>query len=65
MVETVKTGNWADRTVWSVGRKPLPSGYIRVNAGHTLTVDAPFTVRNIRLDGKIRYTGPFSVRVTD
>ncbi|MEZ0607266.1 DUF1501 domain-containing protein [Fibrella sp. WM1] len=64
MVETVKTGNWADRTVWSVGRKPLPSEYVRVNAGHTLTVDAPFTVRNIRLDGKIRYTGPYTVRIT-
>lgn len=64
MVETLKTGNWADRSVWSVGRKPLASEYVRVNAGHTLTVDAPFSVRNIRLDGKIRYTGPFTVRVT-
>ncbi len=64
VVETVKTGNWADRTVWSVGRKPLPTEFVRVNAGHTLTVDAPLVVRNITLRGTIRYTGPFTVRVT-
>lgn len=63
-VETLKTGNWADKSVWSVGRKPMPTEFVRVNAGHILTVDSPLTVRNIKLDGKIRYTGPFTVRVT-
>ena len=63
-VETVKTGNWADKTVWSVGRKPFATEFVRVNAGHILTVDTPLVVRNISLQGKIRYTGPFSIRVT-
>jgi uncharacterized protein (DUF1501 family) len=64
MVETVKTGNWADNSVWSVGRKPLATEFVRVNAGHTLTVNAPFTVRNLRVDGQVKYTGAFSVRIT-
>lgn len=64
VVETLKTGDWADRTVWSVGRKPLATEFVRVNAGHTVTVGAPTTVRNIKLDGKIRFTGPHNLKVT-
>ena len=63
-VETIKTGDWADRSVWSVGRKPLATEFVRVNAGHTVTVGAPATVRNIKLDGTIKFTGPYNLKVT-
>lgn len=63
-VETIKTGDWADRSVWSVGRKPLATELVRVNAGHTVTVGAPATVRNIKLDGTIKFTGPYNLKVT-
>jgi uncharacterized protein (DUF1501 family) len=63
-VETLKTGDWADSSVWTVGRKPFANEFVRVNAGHTVTVGAPTTVRNIKLDGKIKFTGPYNLKVT-
>lgn len=64
LVETVKTGNWADRTAWSVGRKPFATEYVKVNAGHTMTIDQDIMVRNIRLEGKLKFTGPYKIRMT-
>jgi uncharacterized protein (DUF1501 family) len=62
-VETVGTGNWNNRDVWSVGRKPLASEYVKVNAGHTLTVGQDVTVKNIRLEGNLNFTGNYKVNV--
>lgn len=64
VVETIKTGNWADKTAWSVGRRPLATEYVKVNAGHTMTIDQNILVRNIRLEGKLQFTGPFTIRTT-
>jgi uncharacterized protein (DUF1501 family) len=62
-VETVGTGNWNNRDVWSVGRKPLASEYVKVNAGHTLTVGQDVSVKNIRLEGNLNFTGNYKVNV--
>jgi uncharacterized protein (DUF1501 family) len=62
-VETVATGNWQNRDVWSVGRKPLSTEYVKINAGHTLTVGQDVTVKNIQLQGNINFTGNFKVNV--
>ncbi|AUD07157.1 DUF1501 domain-containing protein [Spirosoma pollinicola] len=64
MVETVSSGNWQDRTAWSVGRVPFITDYVRVNAGHTLTVNNTISVRNIQLNGKLNFTGPYSIMIT-
>ena len=63
-VETVASGNWMDGAVWTVGRVPFASEYVKINAGHTLTLNQTITVKNIRLDGKLKFTGPYSVRMT-
>ncbi len=63
-VETVASGNWQDRNVWTVGRVPFANEYVKVNAGHTLTIDRSISVKNIRLEGKLMYTGPYSIQMT-
>lgn len=63
-VETIATGSWQDPSVWSVGRVPLATEYVKVNAGHTLTVNQTISVKNIRLDGKLNFTGPYSILMT-
>ncbi len=63
-VETVASGNWMNRAVWTVGRVPTAGEYVRINAGHTLTVDQTVTIKNIRLEGKLKFTGPYSIRMT-
>ncbi|MBN8825554.1 MULTISPECIES: DUF1501 domain-containing protein [unclassified Spirosoma] len=62
-VETVASGNWQDKSIWTVGRVPFANEYVKVNAGHTVTISQNTSVKNIRLDGKLVYTGPYSVQV--
>ena len=62
-VETVNTGNWNNRDVWSVGRKPLSSEYVKINPGHTVTVGQDVTVKNIQLEGNLNFTGNYKVNV--
>lgn len=64
LVETIRTSNWADKAAWSVGRKPFATEYVKVNAGHTMTIDQNVSVRNIRLEGKLKFTGPYTIRTT-
>ena len=62
-VETVGTGNWQNRDVWSVGRKPLSTEYVKVNPGHTVTIGQDVSVKNIQLQGNLNFTGNFKVNV--
>jgi uncharacterized protein (DUF1501 family) len=62
-VETVGTGNWNSRDVWSVGRKPLASEYVKINQGHTVTVGQDVSVKNIMLEGNLNFTGNYKVNV--
>jgi hypothetical protein len=64
MVETVASGNWQDPTSWTVSRVPFANEYVKINVGHTLTVNQTVTVKNIRLDGKLMFTGPYAIRTT-
>ncbi|MVM41827.1 DUF1501 domain-containing protein [Spirosoma sp. HMF3257] len=63
-VESVATGNWKDPNVWTVGRVPFANEYVKVNAGHTMTIDKTISVKNIRLEGKLLFTGPYSIQMT-
>ena len=63
-VETVASGNWRDSSVWTVGRVPFANEYVKVNAGHTITVDKTIMVKNIRLEGKLLFTGSYSIQMT-
>ena len=37
--------------------------YVKVNAGHTLTVNQSVTVKKIRLEGRVKFTGPYTIRM--
>jgi uncharacterized protein (DUF1501 family) len=63
MVETVASGDWTSGSVWTVGRKPVAGEYVRINAGHTVTLRQSVSVRNIRLDGQL-ITGGYKVQMT-
>jgi len=63
-VETVASGNWENKAVWTVGRQPFPGEFVRVNVGHTVTVGQNITVRNVKLNGKIQFTGPYKLMIT-
>ncbi len=63
-VETVASGAWTNKSVWTVGRQPFPGEFVRVNTGHTVTVGQNITVRNVKLNGKIQFTGPYKLMIT-
>lgn len=62
-VETIGNGNWNNQEVWSVGRKPLSSEYVKINQGHTVTVGQDITVKNIMLQGNLQFTGNYKVTI--
>jgi uncharacterized protein (DUF1501 family) len=64
VVETVSSGNWTTKTTWTVGRQPLPGEYVRVCPGHTVTVGQNISVKGVKLDGKIQFTGPYKLTIT-
>jgi uncharacterized protein (DUF1501 family) len=62
-VETMASGNWMDKTKWTVGRVPFASEYVKINAGHTMVVDQTIQVKQLQLNGKIQFTGPYKIRL--
>jgi uncharacterized protein (DUF1501 family) len=62
-VETVASGNWMDRSKWTVGRVPFANEHVKVNAGHTMVVDQTIQVKQLQLNGKIQFTGPYKIRL--
>lgn len=64
VVETTASGDWMNGNLWTVGRVPTASENVKVNAGHTMTVNQTVTVKKIRLEGKIKFTGPYTIRMT-
>ncbi|MBC3788884.1 DUF1501 domain-containing protein [Spirosoma utsteinense] len=64
IVETVASGSWTNPATWSVGRLPVASDYVTINTGHTITVSQTVTVKNVKLQGKIQFTGSYSIKLT-
>lgn len=64
VIETVASGRWDNPNVWTAGRPPFANEYVRVNAGHSVQVVAPITVRNIQMNGNLEYMGNFGLNIT-
>ncbi|RYC70385.1 MULTISPECIES: DUF1501 domain-containing protein [Spirosoma] len=64
VVETLSSGSWQEPGRWTVGRVPFASEYVKINAGHTLIVDRNITVRRMQVAGQLKFTGPYSIRMT-
>jgi hypothetical protein len=52
-----------DRSKWTVGRVPFANEHVKVNAGHTMVVDQTIQVKQLQLNGKIQFTGPYKIRL--
>lgn len=63
-VGTIQSGNWTDPATWSVGRMPLANEYVQVNSGHTVTVGQTVSVRNLKLNGNLKFTGAYTIKLT-
>jgi uncharacterized protein (DUF1501 family) len=64
--ETIASGAWPDRSIWSAGRAPGTGDYVRVNTGHTVALGQNVTVRNIFVEGggELNILGNYSVNTT-
>ncbi|MEZ0542327.1 DUF1501 domain-containing protein [Fibrella arboris] len=62
--ETIASGAWNSPATWTVGRVPVASEKIRVNAGHVVTLNEVVTVRSVQLQGVVKYAPGARIRVT-
>lgn len=63
IVETVASGSWTNPAIWSVGRLPVASDYVTINTGHTVIVSQTVMVKYVKLQGKIQFTGNYSIKL--
>jgi uncharacterized protein (DUF1501 family) len=61
VIETIASGSWNDRNVWTSGRPPFPNENVRVNTGHIIKVNQSITVRSIQINGKLEFTGNYGL----
>ncbi len=50
---TIKTGSWHDEKTWSCGRVPFTTENARICAGHTVTLNANATIKNLQNYGNL------------
>ena len=66
VIETTGSGAWPDRNLWSANRMPGPNDYVKINAGHTVTLGQDITVKNIQVEsgGVLSFLGNYKVSTT-
>jgi uncharacterized protein (DUF1501 family) len=66
VIETVASGAWPDRNIWSAGCMPGPNDYVKINSGHVINVGQNITVRNIQVDGggELSFLGNYNITTT-
>jgi uncharacterized protein (DUF1501 family) len=50
---TIKTGSWHDEKTWSCGRVPFTTENARICVGHTVTLSANATIKNLQNYGNL------------
>ena len=50
---TIKTGSWHDEKTWSCGRVPFTTENARICAGHTVTLSANASIKNLQNYGNL------------
>jgi uncharacterized protein (DUF1501 family) len=65
VIETIASGNWHNKNVWTSGRVPYPNEHVRVNLGHTIQADQPVSVRSIQMNGNLEFTGNFGLSFSE
>jgi uncharacterized protein (DUF1501 family) len=61
---TIKTGSWHDEKTWSCGRVPFTTENARICAGHTVTLSANASVKNLQNFGNLTMAAGVNLSVT-
>lgn len=58
LLQTVKSGQWDDVTVWDCGVLPTVVKDVRINSPHLITLPANYTAtaKSVELQGSIQYS---------
>jgi len=62
--ETIASGFWPDKNIWSTGIVPTSSEYVKINQGHTVSVGQNISVKNIQMDGEFIFLGDYDISIT-
>ncbi|SFF07552.1 right-handed parallel beta-helix repeat-containing protein [Spirosoma endophyticum] len=66
-VQTITSGSWTDRLIWSSSNIPDLKDNVKINSGHTVTVnvDQRISFKTIQIDtgGKLQFIGDFDLSI--
>ena len=60
---TIKTGSWHDEKTWSCGRVPFISENVRICTGHTVTLSANASIKNLQNYGNLSISAGVNLSV--
>ena len=63
VTETIASGSWPDKNIWSTGIVPTSKDYVKINAGHTVSIGENISVKNVQMDGELVFLGAFNVTI--
>lgn len=65
-VQSLSSGMWPDRSIWSTGRMPGPNDIVVINSGHTISVGQDITVRQVKVEGggELNLLGNYKITTT-
>ncbi len=58
VAKSVRSGNWSDPTIWSIGKIPGPGDHVVIDMGHAVTYDLASNdaIRLIHIRGKLAFS---------
>ncbi|MET7253239.1 DUF1501 domain-containing protein [Dyadobacter fermentans] len=65
-VQSLGSGMWPDRAIWSTGRMPGPNDIVVINSGHTISVGQDITVKQVHVEGngELNLLGNYKITTT-
>ncbi|WP_409014259.1 DUF1565 domain-containing protein [Dyadobacter sp. NIV53] len=63
IVQSIKSGNWADSLVWSGGQVPGSNDSVKINKGHIIKVQQDISIRGLQVStgGELLFLGDYKV----
>ncbi|WP_229206903.1 DUF1501 domain-containing protein [Dyadobacter crusticola] len=63
IVETIGSGSWGEKSIWSHGRVPDSNDLVKINRGHTISVSQNIAAKKINVDsgGELYFQGNYKV----